>query len=252
MPSVPASDVPQRLAVLRAEVAREFAARAAPPPVAPPTRRTRASHRRWSKYAWRAVTVAALLVLPFVLLVRGSVLLYARYHWPSWLALVLAGAATLLVITAYVAWIGHRLTGQVRLALAAKWVAAPIVLGFCVHALLFLSRANVKGGPLQAEYRATHPLLRIALSTLILANDDLVVTDLSRLPADYARMGLPVFDATLHYRQRDGWVHAVDLRTIGRNGIANRMVELYFRVMGFRTLRHVGTADHLHVELPVP
>lgn len=251
MPSVPSTDVSQRLAALQAEAAREFAARTARPPVAPSLQRTSAPRRPWSTHAWRAVTVAALLVLPFALLVRGSVVLYARFGWPSWLALLLAGTATLLVITAYGAWLAHRLTGRMRLVLIVEWVAAPLVLGFCGHALLFLSRTNVKAGPLQTEYRTTHPLLRIALSTLILANDDLVVTDLSRLPSDYPRMGLPVFDATLHYPQRDGWVHAVDLRTIGRNEITNRLVELYFRVMGFRTLRHVGTADHLHVELPV-
>jgi hypothetical protein len=251
MPSVPFSEVSRRLAALQVEASREFAARTARPPAVPAIKRSSARRRTWSSYAWRAVTVAALLVAPFVLLVRGSVVLYARFAWPSWLALLLAGTATLLVITAYGAWLAHRLTGRMRLALVAKWVAAPLVLGFCGHALLFLSRTNVKAGPLQTEYRTTHPLLRIALSTLILANDDLVVTDLSRLPADYARMGLPLFDATLHVPQRDGWVHAVDLRTTGRSEITNRLVELYFRVMGFRTLRHVGTADHLHVELPV-
>jgi hypothetical protein len=209
------------------------------------------SRRRWSRLAWRVLTVAALAALPFTVLVRGSVILYERYGWPSWLALLLAGGAMLLVIAAYGAWLAHRLTGRMRVALMTKWVAAPLVLGFCGHALLFLSRANVQAGPLQSEYHATHPLLRIALSTVILANGDLVVTDLSRVHADYARMGLPAFDATLHYPQRDGWVHAVDLRTSGRNEIANRLVELYFRLMGFRTLRHVGTADHLHVELPV-
>jgi hypothetical protein len=209
------------------------------------------SRRRWSRLAWRVLTVAALAALPFAVLVRGSVMLYASYGWPSWLALLLAGTAMLLVIAAYGAWLVRRLTGRMRLVLVTKWVAAPLVVGFCGHALLFLSRANVQAGPLQSEYHATHPLLRIALSTVILANGDLVVTDLSRIHADYARMGLPAFDATLHYPQRDGWVHAVDLRTSGRNEIANRLVQLYFRLMGFRTLRHVGTADHLHVELPV-
>ena len=85
----------------------------------------------------------------------------------------------------------------------------------------------------------------------MLANRDLVITDASRTAVDYLRMGLPVFDGTLHYPQRDGWVHAVDLRTNGRNPVVNWLVEGYFRAMGFRTLRHVGTADHLHVELPL-
>jgi hypothetical protein len=217
----------------------------------PITRFPSLSRRRWSRLGWRVLTVAALAALPFAVLVRGSVMLYERYGWPSWLALLLASVAMLLVIAAYGAWLVHRLTGRIRLVLVTKWVAAPLVLGFCGHALLFLSRANVQAGPLQSEYRATHPLLRIALSTVILANGDLVVTDLSRIHADYARMGLPAFDATLHYPQRDGWVHAVDLRTAGRNEIANRLVQLYFVLMGFRTLRHVGTADHLHVELPL-
>jgi hypothetical protein len=64
-------------------------------------------------------------------------------------------------------------------------------------------------------------------------------------------MGLPVHDSSLHYAQPDGYVHAVDLRTIGRREVKNRLVQLYFALMGFATLRHVGTADHLHVELPL-
>jgi len=33
--------------------------------------------------------------------------------------------------------------------------------------------------------------------------------------------------------------------------VRNRLVQAYFWSMGFATLRHVGTADHLHVELPL-
>lgn len=32
----------------------------------------------------------------------------------------------------------------------------------------------------------------------------------------------------------------------------NLAAELAFRAMGFHTLRHVGTADHLHVSLRLP
>ena len=93
--------------------------------------------------------------------------------------------------------------------------------------------------------------MRVALSTFILADDDLVITDVARTPADYVAMGLPVRDASHHYRQRDGYVHAIDLRTIGRPQWRNWITQQYFRTMGFRTLRHVGTADHLHVGLDV-
>ena len=89
----------------------------------------------------------------------------------------------------------------------------------------------------------------VALSTIVLVDPDLVVTDMGRVPESYRRMGLPVNHRTKHYRQSDGWVHAVDLRTRGRGEIRNRVVQLYFWSMGFSTLRHVGTADHLHVQL---
>jgi hypothetical protein len=72
---------------------------------------------------------------------------------------------------------------------------------------------------------------------------------MARTPADYGRMGLPVNDRTKHYVQSDGWVHAVDIRTRERNELENRSIQLYFWLMGFSTLRHVGTADHLHVQL---
>lgn len=208
--------------------------------------------RSWGPLARRALAILALLVLPFVLLVRGSVFLYARHGFPTWIALLSAAGVMGLVVTAYAACLAYWLTGRVRVIVVARWVAAPIVVGFGAHALLFLARANAKGDQVQAEYRATHPLLRVALATLILANGDVVVTDLRRVPADYAAMRLPVFDGTLHARQPDGWAHAVDLRTSNHGTIANLLVEWYFRAMGFRTLRHVGTADHLHVELPLP
>ena len=54
---------------------------------------------------------------------------------------------------------------------------------------------------------------------------------------------------SLHYVQEDGYIHAVDLRTRGRGEVTNRLVQLYFWTVGLGTLRHVGTSDHLHVEL---
>ena len=246
MPLIAPPDVPQRLAELKAEAAREFADRAPPAPtlVAMP------GEFSWTKLVLRVFAIEALVALPFLVLVRGSVYFYAQRGWPGWLALTAAGAATLIVVAVYGAWLARRFTGRVRFSGVVKWVALPLVLGYCSHALLYVSRTNAKTEVME-EYRATHPLLRLALSTLILANHDLLITDLARVPVDYPRMGLPVNDRTLHYRQRDGWAHAVDLRTNGQGEIANRLVQLYFHLMGFRTLRHVGTADHLHVELPL-
>ena len=249
--AVTSPEVSAKLAAIRVAADREWEQRrrlaVVPPPAAPP-----APARRWRRVLAACLTAVALLVLPFVVLVRGAVYFYGTRHWPTGLALLAAAALTLGVVTAYGVWLSRRLTGRARLSLVAKWIALPLVVGYCGHALLFLARQNAKADVVQAEYRAAHPLLRLALSTLILGDGDLVLTDLSRVPADYPAMGLPVYDRTLHYRQADGWTHAVDLRTIGRSGVTNALVQVYFRAMGFRTLRHVGTADHLHVELPIP
>jgi len=235
---------------LRAEVDREWRAtrRLAPSPasVAPP----RVGLRRTVLVA--VLRVAVILLLPFVVLVRSSVFLYARGGAPTWLALAGGALLALLVVTAYAAWLSHRLSGRARVSVMAKSVAGPLVVAYCGYALLYLSALHAKSPVVRAEYRAVHPLLRIAVATLTLADRGLVITDLERVPADYPAMGLPVYDGSLHYEQADGWAHAMDLRTSGRGTIANGLRQLYFAAMGFGTLRHVGTADHLHVELALP
>ena len=145
--------------------------------------------------------------------------------------------------------IARRFRRRAGVPTVVKWAALPVVFTWCVYAAFYLSRVNVKSDAVRAYYSAVNPILRVALSTIVLVDPDLVVTDMGRVRANYRRMGLPVNDRTKHYRQRDGWVHAVDLRTRGRGEIRNRVVQLYFWSMGFSTLRHVGTADHLHVQL---
>jgi hypothetical protein len=133
----------------------------------------------------------------------------------------------------------------------AKWIATPLVVLYLAHALLFLSSVNAKSEEVRAYYTSLHPLLRLSVSTLVILDGSVVITDTAREPRDYERMGLPVYESSLHFRQRDGYVHAMDLRTIGRGELRNWATKTYFRLLGFRVLRHVGTADHLHVSLPV-
>src|SRR6185437_13878832 len=110
----------------------------------------------------------------------------------------------------------HRVTGRARLGLVARRFALPFVVAYCGYALIYLSSANAKSERVQAYYTSLHPLLRVALPTLIIADRELVVTDLARGQVDYAAMGLATNDGSLHYVQRDGYAHAVDLRTAGR------------------------------------
>ena len=190
-------------------------------------------------------------LLPFLVLVKVAVYLYSHQGYSTVLALVGSTACAEAVVTAYIALVWHRFTGRVPLALVARRFALPLVVAYCGYALIYLSSANVKSDRVRAYYASLHPLLRIALSTLILADRELVITDLVRGPEAYTAMGLAPNDGSLHYVQRDGYAHAADLRTAGRGELKNRLVQVYFWSMGFATLRHVGTGDHLHVELPV-
>ena len=193
--------------------------------------------------------VALIIALPFAVLVRGAVFIHEHAQTPVWLALLVAAFLTAAVVTAYAVWVARKFTGRARVLPLAKWVALPLVVFYCSYSLLYLASVHAKSAPVRAYYTSLHPLLRLALSTLILADRDMIITDAGRQPEDYGPMGLPANSRTRHYRQKDGWVHAVDLRTAGRGVLKNRSVQLYFWLMGFDTRRHVGTADHLHIEL---
>jgi hypothetical protein len=242
---VPADSIAAQLEKLKLEYSREWRPRIQ-------------SVRRSVKRVWRRETVAALLLaslkaltvvaLPFLLYVRASVYLY-RHGAHPWLAILLSAILTLGIVSGLVILIARRFRRRARVPPLVKWAALPVVFTWCVYAAFYLSRVNVKSDDVRAYYSALNPILRVALSTIVLVDPDLVVTDMGRVPANYRRMGLAVNDRTKHYRQSNGWVHAVDLRTRGRGEIRNRVVQLYFWSMGFSTLRHVGTADHLHVQL---
>ena len=217
-----------------------------------PTRRA----RRWLALALLPLKLAALAVLPFVLLIRGSTYLYSSHGWTTWLALVVSLAATLVVVVLYLSLVYALAFGVDKISertVRAKLVlAVAIVLGYGAFTQLYLSSTNAKSAEVRREYRALHPILRLGVSTVILVDSELLVTDMARAAADYERMGLAENRRSLHYPQEDGYVHAVDLRTVGRGRTRNWLLQAYFRLMGFHTLRHVGTADHLHVSLPLP
>jgi len=197
-----------------------------------------------------AVGLVLVVALPFVVFVRSAVFLHAHRGYGGWIAVIAALGMAALTVTGYAAWMSHRLLGRLYLRAALLWVAVPLVAGYGGYSVLYLSRMNAKSEVVRQYFRSVHPVLRIAISTWLLADPDLVITDLRRTPEDYAAMGLPAAEASLHYPQHDGYVHALDLRTLGRPAWRNWATDGYFRVMGFRTRRHVGSADHLHVTLP--
>ena len=202
---------------------------------------------RWLVRGGLAAAVAA---LPFYLLVHGALVASSAWGWHAWIA-VAFGASLAALAVAGVGWWALRrfgLAGSFRAVVTRA--AFPLVAVFCAFCLLHLSGANAKTDEIRAGYPRLHPALRLAVGTLRLLDGEIVLTDIERGPESYAEMRLPKPDHSAHYEQEDGTVHAIDLRTAGVGSLRNALVQLYFEALGFETLRHVGTADHLHVRLP--
>ena len=201
---------------------------------------------RWTLLA------AVLAVLPFLLLIRGGVFAYHQWDLAPWLALALSATATMLLLALYALVASRRIGAGKGLTKAMTRAAMCLAAAYVVYSVVFVAGGNVKSPEVRAEYTALHPLLRLGASALILVDPDAVITDAGRTPDFYRRMGLSPNESSLHFEQESGFVHALDLRTIGRPEWRNRAAELAFRAMGFHALRHVGTADHLHVSLRPP
>ena len=242
---MPGLGTEQRLARLRREVRRS---RGRTPKSAAKRTRSRTGRDIALSALVAIVKLAAIIALPFVVYVRASVFFY-NHGANVWVAIVAAAALTMGLVLMYAAGLARHLRGRARVRSLLRWIALPMAAAWCLSSLFFLARVNAKSDEVRGYFLSVHPILRVALSTVILVDPGLVITDMARKPSDYGRMGLPVNVTSKHYEQPDGWVHAVDLRTKSNGEIRNRAVQLYFEAMGFSTLRHVGTADHLHVQM---
>ncbi len=203
-------------------------------------------------FIYQIIKIPLLLALPFVILIRGSVFLHTNYEWFPWPALMGGAFAAVLILIIYLSLLHGKITGKMNSKGALKrrsMIALILVLGYCFHGALFLSSRNAKGADVQSEYTNLHPILRLGVSTLVWMDKDLIMTDGSRNPEDYKKMGLKTIKRSLHYQQKNGYSHAFDIRTNGRSELRNNILNFYFKLMGFNTLRHIGTADHLHISL---
>lgn len=195
--------------------------------------------------------IFGLILLPFYLLVRMSVYLNLAHGYSSWPALGGGMAACITLLLIYMLFLFQKIKNRKRRFQVSLGSAGVMVFGFCLFSLFYLSGVHAKSEEVRDVYRSIHPILRVAVSTVTLADGETVITDIERVLSDYGAMGLPVNPNSLHYRQETDYVHAVDLRTRNRSAIRNFLLQTSLELMGFRTIRHVGTADHLHVELAV-
>lgn len=201
---------------------------------------------------FKTFRVVLVIVLPFFLLIRGSIFIHANYNLGSWISLVGGAVITAIILFVYMTFIYRRFTkkfGDSDNLQRRSLFALALVGVYCAYGLFFISGDNVKNPSLKHEITDMHPILRMGVSTFILVDKKMIITDASRVPEDYKKMGLKTANSSLHYRQKDGYAYAIDLRTNGRNELRNKMMSIYFNLLGFRTLRHVGTDDHLHVSL---
>lgn len=199
--------------------------------------------------AWIAIA-PAVFILPILLVLRVSVIAYQANTYSGWEAIGIGAVASAVVACVVIAAFMYSFAIRPRyfLLLFNVWLTAMLCYGG--YAMFQLASANAKTEEVRAYYTSLHPLLRLTVKNLTLMDKSLVITDVHRTREEYRSMGIPPREYSLHFRQPTGYVHAVDIRTNGRSKAENLLVELYFMVMGFETLRHVGTADHLHVALP--
>lgn len=219
----------------------------------PATKEAPAPQKRVNPITWlfkSVISLVVLVILPFWILIRSSMYINMEYGINMWLSVVAGMGISTLVLLVYAALLRKKFLGNWKVTGRMTRMLFLVVALYSGYSLMYFSGTNVKSDEVRSTYLSLHPGLRIATSTLVLVDRDLVVTDMGRTPDDYRRMGLPVLENSLHYKQENGYVEAVDIRTKGKSEWVNQLVRFYFWSMGFNTLRHTGTADHLHVSVP--
>ena len=209
----------------------------------------------FSYLVFTPLLLGGLVLFPFFVLVRGAIFLHEAYALNPWICIGASSLVTGVVIYLYLWGFFKFLSGAKKTPDWALWlekrVAFLIMAAFLLFSLLYVSGDNAKTKQIQSDYGDLHPIVRVALSSVTIFDSELVITDLERTHGDYAKMGLKDVKNSLHFKQKDGYVHALDLRTNGRGEVRNQLLEFWLKAMGMRTLRHIGTADHLHTSLMI-
>lgn len=207
------------------------------------------------RFGFRILHVVILLFLPFIVLIRGAVFFHEQYHlYP--LLTIFAGAflfsfVLIIYLSLFLGRLGPKSPVNFSFATKMKLIFI-VVIVFCLHGIFFLQSDNLKTPSLKHSIGNLHPIIRLAVSTVIFLDRDLIITDGLRTPEDYRKMGLPSNKSSLHYKQKDGYAYAIDIRTSHRSIVRNSLIKGYFNLMGFRIMRHTGTDDHLHISLYCP
>lgn len=179
---------------------------------------------------------------------RAQLLLLERFPQGDWMVAcggLLTGGLVLAVflVTVFTCRSLKR-TGLLLLAVPL------MVAGVGLAGIARFPERHFKDGQVAAEWGQLHPTLRLALWVVALEDWDMVLTDIARTPERYVGMGIEPPGESRHYVDEDGYARAVDLRVADAGPLRNWIRQGVLLMMGLETLRHEGTADHLHMALP--
>jgi len=205
----------------------------------------------WVKRIFFSITLISLTVSSTIFLLPRLSIYYTSLQFNPVISIGFSAIVLFLFWMIILTIISLLISGKI---LINKYVRNTVLLSLLTYtgfATLFVNQVNFKSVDIQETYMHLHPVVRLGLTTTILVDSDLMITDGKRTKNDYIKWGLNPLQRSDHYIQKNtGYVHAVDIRTIGRPEWKNKLTEFGFKLMGYKTLRHVGTADHLHVYLP--
>lgn len=202
---------------------------------------------------YNLVKVILIIAMPFFILIRTAVYLHFQQGVNTKVAILASAISTTVLLMIYFSVIYGKFTKKKTKIkyLRRRFAITFFLVGvFVLHGIMFVSPDNTKSTAVGKEFNSLQPILRLGCSTLFLLDRDAIITDASRTPEDYRKMGLKTLKNSLHYKQEDGYAYAIDLRVKNRMELRNKALKAYFYLLGFKTLRHGGTGDHLHVSMP--
>lgn len=187
-------------------------------------------------------TFLIMLMISFFILIKGTVSLYQHnYHYLLCLFLTCSAVVILNFITFKIFFkkVKFRWMTFLTYGLLATYLI------FC---LVPRKDNNFKTSEIKKEYTSLHPILRLGVGTLFLIDRKSIMTDGSRSKEDCEKMKINY--TSDHAIKDDGYCYAIDISVRNRSWYRNILVECYFRLMGYYTLRHnQGFGDHFHIAL---
>ena len=181
-------------------------------------------------------------ILSFFILIKGSTHLYQhQYHYITSILLSCSAVALLNFLTF------KFLFKKVKFGFVA-FITYGILITYLIFCLYPRNDKNFKTNEIKKEYNDLNPILRLGVGTLFLIDRNSLMTDASRTKSDCILMKINYNSD--HMIHEDGYCYAIDISVRDRSEIRNWFVGLYFKIMGYYTLRHdQGFGDHYHIAI---